>query len=171
MRAEKRPPTTECACGSPAQRDRAPIFRRARRPETFAFLGFTHYCGKTRDGRFIVKHKTQSKPAGSERVPPASSAHLVQLPPAAKPEEPANGLGLVRRPDVALALAPASNHSPLDITCGLTRVTSGKPGAGNPHARIREGEAEWPSYSTTTLGECAQEAVRGGSRDILVDRT
>jgi RNA-directed DNA polymerase len=34
--------------------------RGERRPETFAFLGFTHYCGKTRDGRFIVKHKTQS---------------------------------------------------------------------------------------------------------------
>jgi hypothetical protein len=26
-----------------------------------AFLGFTHYCGWTRDGRFIVKHKTQSR--------------------------------------------------------------------------------------------------------------
>lgn len=26
---------------------------------TFAFLGFTHYCGWTRDGRFIVKRKTQ----------------------------------------------------------------------------------------------------------------
>jgi hypothetical protein len=35
--------------------------RGERRPETFAFLDFTHYCGKTRDGRFIVKHKTQSK--------------------------------------------------------------------------------------------------------------
>jgi RNA-directed DNA polymerase len=33
--------------------------RKERRPETFAFLGFTHYCGWTRDGRFIVKHKTQ----------------------------------------------------------------------------------------------------------------
>jgi group II intron reverse transcriptase/maturase len=32
-----------------------------RRPETFAFLGFTHYCGWTRDGRFIVKHKRESK--------------------------------------------------------------------------------------------------------------
>ncbi len=32
-----------------------------RRPETFAFLGFTHYCGRTRDGRFVVKRKTQSK--------------------------------------------------------------------------------------------------------------
>jgi RNA-directed DNA polymerase len=35
--------------------------RQERHPETFAFLGFTHYCGWTRDGRFIVKHKTQSK--------------------------------------------------------------------------------------------------------------
>ena len=44
---------------------RLPAMRRRqrgeRRPETFAFLGFTHYCGWTRDGRFIVKHKTQSK--------------------------------------------------------------------------------------------------------------
>ena len=32
-----------------------------RRPETFAFLGFTHYCGWTRDGRFVLKRKTQSK--------------------------------------------------------------------------------------------------------------
>jgi len=35
--------------------------RGVRRPETFAFLGFIHYCGWTRDGRFIVKHKTQGK--------------------------------------------------------------------------------------------------------------
>ena len=35
--------------------------RGERHPETFAFLGFTHYCGWTRDGRFLVKHKTQSK--------------------------------------------------------------------------------------------------------------
>jgi RNA-directed DNA polymerase len=35
--------------------------RGERRPGTFAFLGFTHYCGWTRDGRFIVKRKTQSE--------------------------------------------------------------------------------------------------------------
>jgi RNA-directed DNA polymerase len=35
--------------------------RGERHPGTFAFLGFTHYCGWTRDGRFIVKHTTQSK--------------------------------------------------------------------------------------------------------------
>jgi group II intron reverse transcriptase/maturase len=31
-----------------------------RRPETFNFLGFTHYCGTTRSGRFMVKRKTQA---------------------------------------------------------------------------------------------------------------
>jgi RNA-directed DNA polymerase len=35
--------------------------RGERRLQTFAFLGFTHYCGWTRDGRFVVKRKTQSK--------------------------------------------------------------------------------------------------------------
>lgn len=29
------------------------------RPETFDFLGFTHFCGRTLKGRFIVKRKTQ----------------------------------------------------------------------------------------------------------------
>lgn len=29
------------------------------RPETFNFLGFTHYCAKTRSGRFIALRKTQ----------------------------------------------------------------------------------------------------------------
>ncbi len=44
---------------------RLPALKRAKlglpRPRTFAFLGFSHYCGWTQDGRFIVKHKTQSK--------------------------------------------------------------------------------------------------------------
>ena len=32
------------------------------KPETFTFLGFTHYCGKRRsDGRFIVWRKTAKK--------------------------------------------------------------------------------------------------------------
>ena len=35
--------------------------RGARRPDTFAFFGFTHYCGWTRDGRFVVKCKTLSQ--------------------------------------------------------------------------------------------------------------
>jgi hypothetical protein len=35
--------------------------RGRRHLETFAFLGFTHDCGWTRDGRFMVKHKTQSR--------------------------------------------------------------------------------------------------------------
>lgn len=32
-----------------------------RKPATFDFLGFTHYCGKSRDGRFRVKRKTSGK--------------------------------------------------------------------------------------------------------------
>lgn len=33
--------------------------RGQRRPETFDFLGFRHYCGKTRNGRFVLKRKTR----------------------------------------------------------------------------------------------------------------
>lgn len=35
--------------------------RRGRKPETFDFLGFTHYCGHTKKGRFKVKRKTSAK--------------------------------------------------------------------------------------------------------------
>ena len=35
--------------------------RGEHRPDTFAFLGFTHYCGWTRDGRFVIKRKTQGQ--------------------------------------------------------------------------------------------------------------
>jgi len=31
------------------------------KPETFEFLGFTHICGKTRKGRFIVQRKSARK--------------------------------------------------------------------------------------------------------------
>ena len=31
------------------------------KPETFDFLGFTHYCGKTRNGKFVTKRKTSKK--------------------------------------------------------------------------------------------------------------
>ena len=35
--------------------------RRGEKPETFDFLGFTHYCGKTRYGAFKVKRMTSKK--------------------------------------------------------------------------------------------------------------
>jgi len=35
--------------------------RRGRRPGTFDFLGFTHICGKSREGKFIVKRKTAAR--------------------------------------------------------------------------------------------------------------
>lgn len=35
--------------------------RGERKPETFDFLGLTHYCTKTKDGRFMVRVKTSQK--------------------------------------------------------------------------------------------------------------
>lgn len=35
--------------------------KRGTKPETFTFLGFTHYCSHSRDGRFRVKRKTSKK--------------------------------------------------------------------------------------------------------------
>ena len=37
------------------------LTRGARRPDTFAFLGFTHYCARSRDGRFVVKRRTDCR--------------------------------------------------------------------------------------------------------------
>jgi RNA-directed DNA polymerase len=35
--------------------------RRGQKPKEFTFLGFTHYCGETRDGHFKVKRRTSRK--------------------------------------------------------------------------------------------------------------
>lgn len=35
--------------------------KEGRKPETFTYLGFTHYCSRSRDGRFRVKRKTSKK--------------------------------------------------------------------------------------------------------------
>jgi RNA-directed DNA polymerase len=40
---------------------RARAARGDGKPETFDFLGFTHFCGKTKNGRFWLKRKTISK--------------------------------------------------------------------------------------------------------------
>ena len=45
--------------GRNAARDRAA--RGDGKPETFDFLGFTHICGKTKNGRFWLRRKTISK--------------------------------------------------------------------------------------------------------------
>ena len=42
-------------------RRRATAERGLGKPETFRFLGFTHICGKTRTGRFMLKRITDSK--------------------------------------------------------------------------------------------------------------
>ena len=35
--------------------------REQRRPNTFDFLGFTHYCDRSRKGKFLVGRKTSGK--------------------------------------------------------------------------------------------------------------
>ena len=50
--------------GSSSSGATPPGHRAARgdgKPETFDFLGFTHYCGKTKNGCFWLKRKTISK--------------------------------------------------------------------------------------------------------------
>ena len=38
--------------------------KRGGKPDDFTFLGFTHYCGKTREGYFKVKRRTSRKKLG-----------------------------------------------------------------------------------------------------------
>jgi RNA-directed DNA polymerase len=38
--------------------------KRGEKPKEFTFLGFTHYCGKSRDGYFKVKRRTSRKKMG-----------------------------------------------------------------------------------------------------------
>ena len=40
---------------------RTRVARGVGKPETFDFLGFTHFCGKTKNGRFWLRRKTISK--------------------------------------------------------------------------------------------------------------
>jgi group II intron reverse transcriptase/maturase len=44
-----------------ARRD---AYRRGEKPKEFTFLGFTHYCGKTKTGYFKVKRRTSRKKLG-----------------------------------------------------------------------------------------------------------
>jgi group II intron reverse transcriptase/maturase len=44
-----------------ARRD---AYRRGDKPKEFTFLGFTHYCGKTKEGYFKVKRRTHRKKLG-----------------------------------------------------------------------------------------------------------
>jgi hypothetical protein len=39
--------------------------RRGEKPQEFTFLGFTHYCGKTKNGYFKVKRRTSRKKLGT----------------------------------------------------------------------------------------------------------
>jgi hypothetical protein len=39
--------------------------QRGEKPEEFTFLGFTHYCGKSKQGHFKVKRRTSRKKLGA----------------------------------------------------------------------------------------------------------
>ncbi len=43
---------------------RGDAYKRGEKPEEFTFLGFTHYCGKTKGGCFKVKRRTSRKKLG-----------------------------------------------------------------------------------------------------------
>ena len=43
---------------------REEAYKRGEKPKEFTFLGFTHYCGKTREGHFKVKRRTSRKKLG-----------------------------------------------------------------------------------------------------------
>ncbi len=43
---------------------RGKAYRRGEKPQEFTFLGFTHYCGKTKRGHFKVKRRTARKKLG-----------------------------------------------------------------------------------------------------------
>jgi hypothetical protein len=40
---------------------REDAYKRGKKPDEFTFLGFTHFCGKTRKGYFKVKRRTSRK--------------------------------------------------------------------------------------------------------------
>jgi RNA-directed DNA polymerase len=168
--------------------------RGERRPMVFVFLGFTHYCGWTREGRFIVKHKTQSKRLTRKLKALRQEAWRLMYAPMAtqhrwyasvltghygyygRPHNyPAlNGFRqqvrrfwfccLRRRSQKSRRMGWADFEA---LTCATLCPRLGshahgrairhdagylreEPAPEKPHARTCEGEAEWPSYSTTT---------------------
>jgi group II intron reverse transcriptase/maturase len=43
---------------------REDAYKRGEKPKEFTFLGFTHYCGKSKEGHFKVKRRTSRKKLG-----------------------------------------------------------------------------------------------------------
>ena len=55
------------------------------RPEVFDFLGFTHYCGKTRDGRFLLCPEDPTEANGPQAEGAASGDAASDAPAASRP--------------------------------------------------------------------------------------
>ena len=105
------------------------------KPETFTFLGFTHYCGKLRkDGAFIIWRETAKKRLVAKiqaiktelkRRPPSRAARV------RRSMAPEGDLWLLPIPRSSRQLAPASTF-PLADTLGLV-------------ARIIAPQPAWPA--------------------------
>lgn len=177
--------------------------RGERRPGTFAFLGFTHYCAWTRDGRFVVKRKTQRQRATAKLKALNETAKRWRRQPVHVQHQwlsrvlrghyqyyglPSNSRAmhafshhvrriwfraLYRRSQRRLTWAAfahcwaASRYQLLESRTHTCRdmLPRGdlreEPYAGKPHVRICEGEAEWPSYSTSpTRSSIQAEALQ-----------
>jgi len=52
-----------------------------RRPETFTFLGLTHYVARSRTGRFAVGRRTDAKRMRKKLRNPAEADHRIRLKP------------------------------------------------------------------------------------------
>ena len=90
---------------------------KGRKPESFDFLGFTHYIGKTRGGAFKVGRKTSRKKLN------------------AKLKEMTQWIKAVRN---LLLPKPKIHHDFYGLKCLFVNVTE-EPYVGNPQVRFCEG--------------------------------
>ena len=114
-----------------------------RKPETFEFLGLTHICAKTRNGRFKLKRVTSKKKMRAKlmSVKTEMQAALASLDPRAGTlarQRPDRALPLLRgaRQHPGVASVPRSGHSALaqGATAPQPAVADAV-GADAPHRR------------------------------------
>ncbi|UGY00841.1 reverse transcriptase domain-containing protein [Bradyrhizobium quebecense] len=112
--------------------------RRGRaRPEVFDFLGFTHYCGETRDGRFLLCQKTQRKRMIREGAAPGDEA--TDAPTAPRPAQVA-GCGAARA--LRLLRHPWQQHLPRSLPSSGNEGVAAGPATAKPTAEAVVGAVQ-----------------------------
>ena len=113
-----------------------------RKPETFEYLGFTHMCAKTRNGRFKLKRVTSKKKMRAKltSVKDRDQATLASLDPRTRTlacQRPGRPLSLLRRArqHPSVASVPRSGHPAL--AQGATASQPAVPGDGGADAPHR----------------------------------